>query len=450
MAVPYAFRKRHEERNHHRPRQIRVISRPSAEQNPDGKDDRHKQNPTVNGKIKHTLQLHSKSLLSETRPLIGMASVDKRRPPKRRALRHAGRRSLPFGHSLNGSYCRKTGRRITAGTKRAVPARRRPYGDSPSGASPGKGAAAGEGFPPTRASVSGEIPPPARVTSPTKVPSASVSPRRPPMRVPARQEFRHGEDAGPLQRGYRPNENAALTFFREALSSSAPAGKTLPIAPPRFSKTLSRLMDDSALDKERISANRVGLFLRKRCAAILLQPITRHIRRTQTFQKAGEAFCTEFLRIPLPEQDAQFRHPLNDRSGIQPPKLPFGHSHKRFPGRMPEPLPDATARLVPQPQTDADRKAHRAAGPQSVANTPAAGRGGEVRSARLQPRASQPPARCARRANAAAARARWPAARSSRSSAACAPTRSSPNGCAQRPPDRCTPPAICPFPSEAA
>lgn len=71
MAVPYAFRKRHEERNHHRPRQIRVISRPSAEQNPDGKDDRHKQNPTVNGKIKHTLQLHSKSLLSETRPLIG-------------------------------------------------------------------------------------------------------------------------------------------------------------------------------------------------------------------------------------------------------------------------------------------------------------------------------------------------------------------------------------------
>lgn len=71
MAVPYAFRKRHEERNHHRPRQIRVISRPSAEQNPDGKDDKHKQNLTVNGKIKHTLQLHSKSLLSETRPLIG-------------------------------------------------------------------------------------------------------------------------------------------------------------------------------------------------------------------------------------------------------------------------------------------------------------------------------------------------------------------------------------------
>lgn len=87
------------------------------------------------------------------------------------------------------------------------------------------------------------------------------------MQVPARREFRHVEDAGPLQRGFRPNENAALALFREALSSSAPAGKTLPIALPRFSKTLSRLVDDSALDIERISANRVGLFLRKRCAA---------------------------------------------------------------------------------------------------------------------------------------------------------------------------------------
>ncbi|MFR5865710.1 MAG: hypothetical protein ACLUFV_11490, partial [Acutalibacteraceae bacterium] len=106
---------------------------------------------------------------------------------------------------------------------------------------------------------------------------------------------------------------------------------------------------------------------------ILLQPIIRHIRRIQTFQKAGEAFCTEFLRIPLPEQDAQLRHPLNDRSGIQPPKLPFEHSHKRLPGRMPEPLPEATARFVPRPQTDADRKARRRQAPKRYERTPPQG-----------------------------------------------------------------------------
>lgn len=265
MAVPYAFRKRHEERNHHRPRQIRVISRPSAEQNPDGKDDRHKQNPTVNGKIKHTLQLHSKSLLSETRPLIGMASVDKRRRQSAAPCGTPDGEAYRSGIRLNGSYCQKTGRRITAGTKRTVPARR-PYGDSPTARAPGKDVAAGEGFPPTRASVSGEIPP-QQGYRPDEGALGERFATAAPMQVPARREFRHVEDAGPLQRGFRPNENAALALFREALSSSAPAGKTLPIALPRFSKTLSRLVDDSALDIERISANRVGLFLRKRCAA---------------------------------------------------------------------------------------------------------------------------------------------------------------------------------------
>lgn len=275
MAVLYAFRKRHEERNQHHPRQIRVISRPSAEQNPDGKDDRHKQNPTVNGKIKHTLQLHSKRLLSENptshRLLLKCALSSAWQAWINAARQSAAPCGTPDGEAyrsgirLNGSCCRKTGRRIAAGTKRTVPARR-PYGDSPSGANPGKDAADGEGFPPTRASVSGEIPPqqgyrPDEGTLGERFATAA------PMQVPARREFRHGEDAGPLQRGFRPNENAALTLFREALSSSAPAGKTLPIALPRFSKTLSRLVDDSALDKERISANRVGLFLRKRCAA---------------------------------------------------------------------------------------------------------------------------------------------------------------------------------------
>lgn len=196
-----------------------------------------------------------------------MASVDKRRPSKRRALRPAGRRSLPFGHSperlilpknRQTNHSRhKAHRPLRAAALRGFPLRREP---------PGKMS------PPVRGSLRREPPSPVKFhpskgAAPTKVPSASVSPRRPPMQVPARREFRHGEDAGPLQRGFRPNENAALTLFREALSSSAPAGKTLPIALPRFSKTLSRLVDDSALDKERISANRVGLFLQKRCAA---------------------------------------------------------------------------------------------------------------------------------------------------------------------------------------
>ena len=201
------------------------------------------------------------------RPLIGMASVDKRRPPKCRALRPAGRRSLPFGHSperlilpknRQTNHSRhKAYRPLRAAASTGIPPPARP---------PGKDVAAGEGFPPTRASVFGEISPQQRCR-PDEGALGERFATAAPMQVPARREFRHGEDAGPLQRGFRPNENAALTLFREALSSSAPAGKTLPIALPRFSKTLSRLVDDSALDKERISANRVGLFLRKRCAA---------------------------------------------------------------------------------------------------------------------------------------------------------------------------------------
>lgn len=195
MAVPYAFRKRHEERNHHRPRQIRVISRPSAEQNPDGKDDRHKQNPTVNGKIKHTLQLHSKSLLSETRPLIGMASVDKRRPPKRRALRHAGRRSLPFGHSPERLILPKNRQtnnsRHKAHRPCAPPLRGFPYGASPrERCRRRRGVPSDESFRLRRNST------PARV---------------PPRRRCPRRTFRHGgPDAGsgptgiPPRRGCRP------------------------------------------------------------------------------------------------------------------------------------------------------------------------------------------------------------------------------------------------------
>ena len=195
MAVPYAFRKRHEERNHHRPRQIRVISRPSAEQNPDGKDDRHKQNPTVNGKIKHTLQLHSKSLLSETRPLIGMASVDKRRPPKRRALRHAGRRSRPFVHSPERLILPKNRQtnhsRHKAHSPCAPPLRGFPYGASPrERCRRRRGVPSDESFRLRRNS------PPAR-----------VPPRR---RCPRRTNRHGGPDAGsgptgiPPRRGCRP------------------------------------------------------------------------------------------------------------------------------------------------------------------------------------------------------------------------------------------------------
>ena len=134
------------------------------------------------------------------------------------------------------------------------------------------------------------------------------------MQVPARREFRHGEDAGPLQPGFRPNENAALTLFREALSSSAPAGKTLPIAPPRFQRHCPGLWMIPPSTKNAFQQTASVYSSEKDAQPILLQPIIRHIRRTQTFQKAGEAFCTGFLRIPLPEQDAQFRQPLNDRS----------------------------------------------------------------------------------------------------------------------------------------
>lgn len=195
MAVPYAFRKRHEERNHHRPRQIRVISRPSAEQNPDGKDDRHKQNPTVNGKIKHTLQLHSKSLLSETRPLIGMASVDKRRPPKRRALRaRPDGEAYRSGIRLNGSYCQKTG--DESQPAQSAPSLRAAPTGIPYGASPRERCRRRRGVP------SDESFRLRRNSTPARVPPRRRCPRR---------TFRHGgPDAGsgptgiPPRRGCRP------------------------------------------------------------------------------------------------------------------------------------------------------------------------------------------------------------------------------------------------------
>lgn len=140
------------------------------------------------------------------RPLFGMASVDKRRPSKRRALRPAGRRSLPFGHSperlilpknRQTNHSRhKAHRPLRAAALRGFPLRREP---------PGKMS------PPARGSLRRELPSPAKFhpskgTAPTKVPSANVSPRRPRCRfrpdgnsATSRMPARSSEGSGPMK-----------------------------------------------------------------------------------------------------------------------------------------------------------------------------------------------------------------------------------------------------------